>query len=98
VATKKKIEQPVYGRNRTAIEQTINALDVAGRLELVDNAQLAICRSLADAVDSDPTNASLWREYRAAELALRTANAQDTDEFTTLLASLSAEVGNQTSP
>lgn len=98
MATKKQIKQPEYGRNRAAIEQTISALDTAGRLELVDNAQLAICRSLADAVDSEPTNASLWREYRAAELALRTANVENQDEFTALLASLSTEVGNQTTP
>ena len=84
------------GRNRLAIEQTIDALRTAGRLESVDNARIAICQSLADSVDSDPNNASLWREYRAAEAALRAANDQTQDEFTSLLASLSAEVGTKT--
>ena len=90
-----KKTQIQYGRNRLAIEQTIEALRTAGRLEKVDNARIAICQSLADSVDSDPSNASLWREYRAAESALRAANDQTQDEFTTLLASLSAEVGTE---
>lgn len=93
MATQKK---PPHGRNRTAVEQTIEALRSTGRLELVNNALVAICQSLADAVDEDPQNASLWREYRAAEAALRATDDQNDDEFSTLLASLSAEVGAET--
>jgi hypothetical protein len=91
VAAKKT--QPPQGRNRKAIEETIKALHDVGRLERVNTALIAICQSLADAVDLDPDNASLWREYRAAESALRATDDQTQDEFTSLLASLSAEVG-----
>lgn len=91
-----KKTQPQHGRNRQAIEQTIAALRSAGRLESVDNARIAICQSLADAVDSDPNNASLWREYRAAEAVLRAADVETQDEFASLLASLSAQVGTET--
>jgi hypothetical protein len=91
MATQKK--PPPHGRNRTAIEQTIEALRLAGRLEQVNTALIAICQTLADAVDQDPQNASLWREYRAAESALRATDDQNDDEFSSLLASLSAEVG-----
>lgn len=85
-----------YGRNRTAVEQTIAALKLAGRLEQVNSAQIAICQSLADAVDLDPDNASLWREYRAAETALRVANDDNQDEFSSLIADLSAKMGAET--
>ena len=85
-----------FGRNRTAVEESIRALRDAGRLESVDAAKIAAAQSLADAVDADPSNASLWREYRAAELVLRETNDTNTDEFAQLLAALSAEVGDST--
>ncbi len=96
MATGKRTAKIVHGRNRQAIEETIAALRIAGRLESVDNAHIAICQSLADAVDIEPNNASLWREYRAAVTALRAANVQTQDEFSSLLASLSAEMDSKT--
>lgn len=83
-----------YGRNRNAVELTILALHNLGRLEDIDAAKVASAQTLADAVDVDPTNASLWREYRAAEQALRESHDTTADEFAQLLADLSAEVGN----
>ncbi len=83
-----------YGRNRSAIDLTITALERLGRLEDTDAAKVATARALADAVDSDPTNASLWREYRAAEQSLRESHDTTADEFAQLLAALSAEVGD----
>lgn len=47
------------GPNRLAAEQTLAV--VSGPAAVVQ-----LVRSLADAVDAEPTNASLWREYRAA--------------------------------
>lgn len=48
---------------------------------------------LAEAVDSDPTNAALWGQYRAAEQLIReVAAGGDDDEFTQLMARLSAEI------
>ena len=91
MAAKKKLE-PAYGRNRTAVESMLVSMRDAGRLENVDSARVAMVQALADAVDQDPTNASLWREYRAAEASLRENTAHDQDDFQELLASLSAEV------
>ena len=85
---------PVYGRNRTAIETTVQALRDSGRLDPVDEARVTAAFALADAVDSDPTNASLWREYRAAVEILRLASDGGTDDFAALMAGLSAEVGD----
>ena len=84
----------VYGRNRTAVETMVDALRDSGRLEPVDEARVTAALALADAVDSDPTNASLWREYRAAVETLRQASDGGTDDFAALMAGLSAEVGD----
>lgn len=94
MAAKPRVKQPSHGRNRTAVEETLVALRHAGRLEQVDSARVAIVQSLADAVDADPMNASLWREFRAAESALRITDDHDQDEFGQLLEALSAEVGD----
>jgi hypothetical protein len=92
----RKVSVPDHGRNRSAIEIMVASLREAGRLEPVDEARVIAACALADAVDADPTNASLWREYRAAVETLRQASDGGTDEFATLLAGLSAEVGDAT--
>jgi hypothetical protein len=89
---------PRYGRIRAATETAIEALEVLGRLNDIDAARVAALRALADAVDSDPTNASLWREYRATEQLLREKNDPSSDDFTQLLAALSAEMGDTETP
>jgi hypothetical protein len=69
-----------------AMRSTVDALRAAGRLELADDALVAMALGLAAVVDSDPGNASLWREYRAVELRLReTGGADAGDEFTDAL-------------
>jgi hypothetical protein len=85
---------PTHGRNRAAAEITIFALRQSGRIETVDSARIAALQSLADAIDADGDNASLWREYRAAEAALREVHDDGTDELATLLTGLSAKVGD----
>ena len=85
----------VYGRNRSAVEEMLFALESLGRLEGVDSARVAMVRALADAVDQDPTNASLWREYRAAEQSLREVGDNGDDGFKELLESLSSAVGDK---
>ena len=82
------------GRNRIAAEETIAALRSAGRLETIDSARITTFQTLADAVDADPVNASLWREYRAAETALREVNDDGNTELTEILSRLSTPVGN----
>jgi hypothetical protein len=48
------------GPNRAALERTLRQLD--GMPEV----SVQMLRSLADAVDVEPTRAALWREYREA--------------------------------
>lgn len=99
MAAKKKLAEakPVYGRNRSAVEEMLAAMRGAGLLEGIDAARVAMLQALSDAVDMEPTNASLWREYRAAECLIRENTAHDQDDFQELLASLSAEVRNSSS-
>lgn len=94
----RKSAAPTYGRNRTAVEAMVKALRDGGRLEQVDEARVIAACALADAVDADPTNASLWREYRAALETLRLVEDGGPDDFAQLLANLSAEVGDSAKP
>jgi hypothetical protein len=94
MAAKKKptTPKPAYGRNRSAVEEMLTAMRQSGLLENIDAARVAMLQALADAVDMEPTNASLWREYRAAESSIRENTAHDQDDFQELLAALSSEV------
>jgi len=56
---------------------------MAARLGEGDEALMALARGLAAAVDAAPENAALWREYRAAVVALSEAGADgDADDDT----------------
>lgn len=83
------------GPRRAALEETIEALRSAGRLADVDSARIDIARGLASAVDAQPDNPTLWREYRAAEKDLRQESTPNADPFDALLQSISAEMGNE---
>jgi hypothetical protein len=77
--------------NRDAVANTIKALEVEGRLTSADAAIVQMVEGLADAVDNDPGNASLWREFRAALETLRTLNLEvenDQDEISIIIAAL----------
>jgi hypothetical protein len=78
--------------NAEAAESTLEALRELGRLEAVDSAKVQAVRSLAVAVDIDPQNASLWREYRAALADLLEDADGGIDEFAELLRNLRTEV------
>lgn len=95
---KRRAKAPVHGRNRSAVEETVSALEQLGRLEQIDSARVAAARALADAVDADPGNASLWREYRAALESLRQIGSDGTDDFGKLLESLSSEIRDEKKP
>ena len=86
------------GRNRTAADLTIAALLEANRLDATDSARIASLLALADAVDGSPENASLWREYRAAEASLREVHEDDNDDLAKLLEALSAPVRDPSNP
>ena len=87
-----------HGSNRLAIDKVIAALDDLGRLDDVDAALVATAQSLADAVDGQPDNASLWREYRACLADLRGVGGEVDDEFFSTLASLRTEVRHPENP
>jgi len=61
--------------NHTAAGESIDAL--ADRLSDADEALVVMVKGLARAVDEDPQNAALWREYRAAMSLLREAATPD---------------------
>lgn len=63
-----------------ALETAIAALADAGTIDDTDAAAVEVARCMAVAVTLDPTNAALWREYRAAVAALMEAGADGSDD------------------
>jgi len=84
------------GPNRRAVDGTLRALCAADRLAPEHDALVQLVRSLADAVDQHPDNASLWREYRTAVSDLTDLTREDGDAFGELVRRLSAPVGDAT--
>lgn len=89
--------------NAAAVARTVEALRVAGRLQDEHAATVQMVESLALAVDSDPGNASLWREFRAALdslLKVGEVNNDDADEIGLILEALrgTTEVDNASFP
>lgn len=71
------------GSNAAGLERTLKALAEAGRLDDATEALVALARGLAEAVDADPSNAALWREYRVTVAALNElATDDDVDDDT----------------
>lgn len=65
-----------------AMKKTIAALDLRDELA----ALVAYCEGLAEAIDSDPGRASLWREYRPAiEALIRLGEVEDDEGQAALL-------------
>jgi hypothetical protein len=83
--------EPHAGPNRLAADSVVKSLGESfGETE---EALLVGFVMLAEAVDADPTNAALWGQYRASEVAVReVANRGDDDEFSRLMAGLSASL------
>lgn len=86
-------------RNAAGLERSLKAL--RDRLSPDHDALVAAARGLAIAVDADPGNASLWREYRAAIATLIEVGADgDTDDDaaafigTLRTPTMSAQMGN----
>lgn len=63
------------GSNAAGLERTLKAL--GARLGPEDEAIVALARALAVALDAEPGNAALAREYRAAVTAVSLAGAGD---------------------
>ena len=78
--------------NRGQLEQTLKELRRLDRLGKIDAAAVQALRSMAFALDDDPSNAALWRQYREA---LRELTADDDNgSVDAALADLFAEVGD----
>lgn len=78
--------------NHGQLEQTLRELRRLGRIEKIDAAAVQAVRSMAFALDADPANAALWRQYREA---LRELTADDDDgDIGAALGELYSEVGN----
>lgn len=80
--------------NVQAIEVVIKAMRATGRLEDVDEAVVTAARTLARAVDDDPGNASLWREYRAIEHRLRSSGEGMGSALDDVIRAMQAPVGD----
>lgn len=62
------------GDNASELGKTLAQLQAMGRFEKVDAARLQMLRSMARALDYDPSNAALWRQYREALKELTSAD------------------------
>lgn len=74
------------GLNTVELGETLSWLREMGRLERVDAARVQALRSIAAALDDNPGNAALWREYRTAlkELVADDASSAVSDALTDL--------------
>jgi hypothetical protein len=76
--------------NHGQLEQTLRELRRLGRVEKIDAAVVQALRSMAFALDADPSSAALWRQYLAA---LERLTADDNDGAAdAALAELFAEI------
>ena len=92
MANHRRRKHPVEaGSNAKASEETLSELRNMGRLERVDAARIQALRSMAEALDLNPFNSQMWKEYREAigGLAADDSRADSIDE---LLDELSAPV------
>lgn len=79
--------------NHRAAQNTVNAMRDAGLLDSSDEALCDAVIGLAAAVDAEPGNASLWREYRGALNDLRSLT-DGGSSFETAMAGLFAKAGD----
>ena len=80
--------------NLEAARDFIATLREQERITNIDNARVTAFLTLAVAVDADPTNAQLRREYRFVEEGLRATEGNGPDDFDRLFAEMSAPVGD----
>jgi hypothetical protein len=79
--------------NHGQLQRTLRELRRIGRLEPVDAAAVQAVNAMAFALDADPGNAALWRQYREALREL-TSDDDAGGSFDEAVAALSAEVGD----
>ena len=77
-----------HASNRKALERTLTILRKLGRIEDIDAATVQTIRSLADALDVDPSNAQMWKVYREALNDLMEQDEHADDDLEKALAAL----------
>ena len=82
--------------NSGQFQRTERELRRLGRIEEIDAAAVQALRSMARALDDDPQNAALWRQYREALRELTTDD--DSGSVAEALDSLFAEVRHEAAP
>ena len=78
--------------NVAAIEVTLAELERMGRLEDIDAARVQALRSMAVALDKNPFNSQMWREYREAIEGLTADDGNGDSSIDDLLDELSTSV------
>jgi hypothetical protein len=68
--------------SKAGLARLLKTLEGSGDIALVDDALVAMAKGLAAAVDADPSNAALWREYRQVWVAVKEAAAGGIDDDT----------------
>lgn len=63
--------------NASEFAKTLAQLEEMGRVEKVDSAQVQAVRTMAKALDENPQNAALWKQYREA---LKELTADDSSQ------------------
>jgi hypothetical protein len=86
------------GSNAAALARTLETLNDLGRIDLIDSAVVALCRSTAAAVDENPDRASLVKEYRECLILLGGLGADDDGDLDKLLNELGAASVGDTPP
>ena len=84
--------------NAAALEKTLAVMTSTGRIEDIDAAAVQALRSMAAALDKDPTKAALWREYLDALAEVRRANDDADSGLADALEEIrsAAKVGDET--
>ena len=79
-----------------ALDETLDALIDLGRLDQVDAATVQALRSMAEALDLDPSNAALWGRYLGALDALMEADGDADSDLASALEEIrgATEVGD----
>lgn len=80
------------GTNASELGRTLSHLREMGRLEKVDAAHVQMLRTMARALDDNPQNAALWRQYREALQQL--TRGESDGRLDDALNGLFADVGN----
>jgi hypothetical protein len=82
--------------NVAALNETLSVLAELGRLDRVDAAVVQALRSMAEALDMDPSNAALWGRYLGALGVLLEADGDADSDLAAALAEIrgATQVGN----